>query len=97
MFESLTTGGPKVAKILCVLYDDSVGGYPTSYARADIPTISSYPDGQTAPTLKQIDFTPGQLLGSVSGGLGLRKYLESEGHTLVITSDKEGEDSAFDR
>lgn len=23
-----------MAKILCVLYDDPVGGYPTSYARA---------------------------------------------------------------
>src|ERR1700735_4852188 len=97
MFESLTTGGPKMAKILCVLYDDPVGGYPTSYARADIPTISRYPDGQTTPTPKQIDFTPGQLLGSVSGGVGLRKYLESAGHTLVITSDKEGENSVFDK
>lgn len=86
-----------MAKILCVLYDDPVGGYPTSYARADIPTISRYPDGQIAPTPKQIDFTPGRLLGSVSGGLGLRKYLESAGHTLVITSDKEGENSVFDR
>jgi formate dehydrogenase len=86
-----------MAKILCVLYDDPVGGYPTSYARADIPTISRYPDGQTTPTPKQIDFTPGQLLGSVSGGLGLRKYLESAGHALVITSDKEGENSVFDR
>jgi formate dehydrogenase len=66
-----------MAKILCVLYDDPVGGYPKSYARADIPMISRYPDGQTTPTPKQIDFTPGQLLGSVSGGLGLRKFLEN--------------------
>src|SRR5713226_424892 len=86
-----------MAKILCVLYDDPIDGYPKSYARADLPTISRYPDGQATPTPKQIDFTPGELLGSVSGALGLRKYLEGLGHTLVITSDKEGDNSVFDR
>jgi formate dehydrogenase len=86
-----------MAKILCVLYDDPVTGYPKSYARADVPKIDHYPGGQTAPTPKQIDFTPGELLGSVSGELGLRKYLEGLGHTLVVTSDKEGKDSVFER
>jgi formate dehydrogenase len=86
-----------MAKILCVLYDDPVDGYPTSYARDDLPRIERYPDGQTLPTPKGIDFTPGHLLGSVSGELGLRSYLESQGHTLVVTSDKEGADSVFDR
>jgi formate dehydrogenase len=86
-----------MAKVLCVLYDDPVDGYPKSYARDDIPRITSYPGGQTAPTPEAIDFTPGQLLGSVSGELGLRRFLEGAGHTLVVTSDKEGPDSAFDR
>jgi formate dehydrogenase len=86
-----------MAKVLCVLYDDPITGYPKSYARADVPKIDHYPGGQTAPTPKQIDFTPGELLGSVSGELGLRKYLEGLGHTLVVTSDKEGENSVFDR
>ncbi len=86
-----------MAKILCVLYDDPVTGYPKSYARNDIPEIDHYPGGQTAPTPKAIDFKPGELLGSVSGELGLRKYLEGLGHTLVVTSDKEGADSVFDR
>ncbi|QHN04309.1 NAD-dependent formate dehydrogenase [Granulicella sp. WH15] len=86
-----------MAKILCVLYDDPVTGYPKSYARNDIPKIDHYPGGQTAPTPEAIDFTPGELLGSVSGELGLRKYLEGLGHTLVVTSDKEGADSVFDR
>jgi hypothetical protein len=35
--------------------------------------------GQTAPTPKAINFTPGELLGSVSGELGLRKFLEDLG------------------
>ncbi|MFD3400021.1 NAD-dependent formate dehydrogenase [Kribbella sp. NPDC058693] len=86
-----------MAKIVCVLYDDPAAGYPTSYARNDIPTIDGYPGGQTAPSPKAIDFTPGTLLGSVSGELGLRAFLESQGHTLVVTSDKEGVDSVLDR
>ena len=86
-----------MAKVICVLYDDPVGGYPKSYARDDIPELERYPDGQTLPTPKKIDFKPGQLLGSVSGELGLRKYLEEQGYTLIVTSDKDGQDSALDR
>ena len=40
---------------------------------------------------------PASLLGSVSGELGLRKYLEGQGHTLVVTSDKDGPNSVFER
>jgi formate dehydrogenase len=86
-----------MAKVLCVLYDDPVDGYPTSYARDEIPKLERYPDGQMLPTPKGIDFTPGQLLGSVSGELGLRQFLESQGHTLVVTADKDGANSTFDR
>jgi formate dehydrogenase len=86
-----------MAKVVCVLYDDPISGYPKSYARDDIPKIERYPDGQTTPTPKKIDFTPGQLLGSVSGELGLRKFLEGQGHTLVVTSDKDGPDSVLER
>ncbi|WP_428999867.1 hypothetical protein, partial [Stenotrophomonas maltophilia] len=70
------------------LYDDPVDGYPKTYARDDLPRIDGYADGQTLPTPKAIDFKPGTLLGSVSGELGLRKYLESLGHTLVVTASK---------
>jgi len=86
-----------MAKILCVLYDDPAGGYPTSYPRDDLPKIERYPDGQTLPSPSAIDFQPGQLLGSVSGELGLRKFLEAGGHELVVTSDKDGPDSEFER
>jgi formate dehydrogenase len=86
-----------MAKILCVLYPDPVGGYPPRYARDGIHTLQRYPDGQTLPTPEAIDFTPGELLGSVSGELGLRTFLEAAGHTLVVTSDKEGDGSIFDQ
>jgi formate dehydrogenase len=86
-----------MAKIVCVLYDDPVSGYPSTYARDDLPKLDKYADGQTLPTPKAIDFQPGSLLGSVSGELGLRKYLESQGHTLVVTSDKDGEGCTLDK
>ncbi len=86
-----------MAKVLCVLYDDPVDGYPPAYARDGIPKIEGYPDGQTAPTPEAIDFTPGELLGCVSGALGLRDYLEAAGHELVVTADKDGPDSEFER
>ena len=86
-----------MAKVLCVLYEDPVDGYPTAYPRDSIPELDHYPGGQTLPTPSAVDFTPGALLGSVSGELGLRAFLEAEGHTLVVTSDKEGSDSVFER
>ncbi|MFL2746576.1 MAG: NAD-dependent formate dehydrogenase [Dehalococcoidia bacterium] len=84
-------------KILCVLYDDPIDGHPTSYARNSIPKLDGYPDGQSMPSPKNIDFTPGELLGSISGELGLRKFIENAGHELVVTSDKDSKDSVFDQ
>jgi formate dehydrogenase len=86
-----------MAKIVCVLYADPVDGSPKSYARDNLPSIDHYPGGQTLPTPKAIDFKPGTLLGSVSGELGLRKYLESLGHKFVVTADKDGPNSVFER
>jgi formate dehydrogenase len=86
-----------MATVLLVLYDDPVDGYPPPYARDAIPRIERYPDGQSTPTPKAIDFTPGELLGSVSGALGLRRFLEERGHRLVVTADKDGPDSEFER
>jgi formate dehydrogenase len=86
-----------MAKCVMVLYPDPVDGYPPRYARERIPAIEGYPDGSTVPTPSAIDFTPGELLGCVSGALGLRKFFEDGGHELVVTSDKDGPDSEFER
>jgi formate dehydrogenase len=86
-----------MAKILCVLYDDPITGYPKTYERDTLPKIDGYPGGQTLPSPKSIDFKPGQLLGSVTGELGLRKFLESGGHEFIVTSDKEGPNSIFEK
>ena len=86
-----------MAKCVMVLYPDPVDGYPPRYARDSIPAIDAYPDGSTVPTPSKIDFKPGELLGCVSGELGLRKFFEDAGHELVVTSDKDGPDSEFER
>jgi formate dehydrogenase len=86
-----------MAKVLCVLYDDPVSGYPPEYARDEIPRIEGYHDGQTTPTPEAIEFVPGALLGSVSGELGLRSFLEERGHELIVTADKDGPDSVFEQ
>jgi formate dehydrogenase len=87
-----------MTKVLCVLYPDPEAGYPPSYARDDIPTITTYANGQTAPTPKGLlGFKPGELVGSVSGELGLRSYLEKLGHELIVTSDKDGPNSQFEK
>ncbi|HLM37887.1 MAG TPA: NAD-dependent formate dehydrogenase [Gaiellaceae bacterium] len=86
-----------MTNILCVLYDDPVSGYPPEYARDEIPKIEGYHDGQTTPSPDGFDFTAGELLGSVSGELGLRSFLEERGHHLIVTADKDGPDSAFEQ
>ncbi len=86
-----------MSKIVCVLYDDPVTGYPKTYARDDLPKLTHYPGGQTMPSPQAIDFRPGKLLGSVSGELGLRKFLEGRGHKLVVTSDKDGPNSRLSK
>ena len=85
-----------MSKILCVLYPDPVDGYPRRYPRDGVPELDRYPNGQTLPTPQALDFAPGELLGSVSGELGLRRFLEGQGHTLVVTDDKDGPDSVFE-
>ena len=85
-----------MAKEICVLYDDPVDGFPTCYGRDDLPRIDRYPGSQTLPTPKAMGFKPGTLLGSVAGELGLGKYLESQGHSFVVTSDKDGPNPVFE-
>ena len=84
-------------KILCVLYDDPKGGMPESYPLSNLPKLEKYPDGMTLPSPKGRDFTPGQLLGCVSGELGLRKFLESNGHEFIVTNSKDGDGCEADK
>lgn len=80
--------------VLCVLYPDPIVPHPTR--RTNIPKIECYPDRVPLPQPTAIDFAPGCLLGSVTGGLGLRSYIEGLGHKYVVTSDKDGEFCEFE-
>ena len=84
-------------KILCVLYDDPKNGMPKAYPLSDLPKLEKYPDGMTLPSPKGRDFTPGELLGCVSGELGLRKFLESNGHEFIVTNSKDGNGCEADK
>ncbi len=84
-------------KILCILYDDPKGGMPKSYPLSELPKLEKYPDGMTLPSPKGRDYKPGQLLGCVSGELGLRKFLESNGHELIVTNSKDGDGCEADK
>jgi|TARA_B110000438_G_scaffold219589_1_gene212540 formate dehydrogenase len=70
---------------------------PKSYALDNLPKIDKYPDGMTLPSPNGRDFNEGELLGCVSGELGLRKFLESNGHQLIVTSDKDGDGCTADK
>jgi formate dehydrogenase len=37
------------------------------------------------------------LVGTTENELGLRKWIEEQGHTLVTTSSKDGPDSVFEK
>ena len=82
---------------LCVLYDDPERGHPVVYARDGIPRIELYSDGQTIPSPTAIDFTPGELLGDVTGALGLREFLAARGHSLTVLSDQDASTWRFDQ
>jgi formate dehydrogenase len=86
-----------VAKILCVVYEDPADGHPVGYPRDGVPNLQLYADGQTVPSPASVDFNPGELLGSLAGALGLRGFLAERGHTLVLSSERNGPDSTFEQ
>ena len=59
-----------MAKIVCVLYEDPVDGYPTTYPREEIPTVEHYPGGQTVPSPASHRFHAGSAPGQRVGRAG---------------------------
>jgi len=56
-----------MAKVLCVLYDDPVDGYPTTYARDEIPDkrIPYKRDSSASRSIELISITETMALASV--------------------------------
>jgi formate dehydrogenase len=79
------TGKREKVKVLLVLYDGK------SHA-IDVSNFTSEFEGCWL-----IQLQVPELLGTTENELGIRKWLEDQGHTLVTTSDKEGENSKFDQ
>jgi formate dehydrogenase len=74
------------------------------YTRSDLPRVTHYPTQtagdtpQTAPSPHSYPYeNQVKLLGSVSGELGLRPYLEKLGHEYVVTSSKDGPDAELEK
>ena len=82
-----------MAKVLCVLYDDPVDGYPPAYARDDVPQIERYHDGQTTPSPQRPRLHARRAARQRVRRARPAQFLEGLGHTLVVTSDKDGPDS----
>lgn len=87
---TLTASASRQGKVLLVLYDVSPTNLyspPTSSIISLTTTSQGHEHAKDQP----------RLLGTTENELGIRKWLEDQGHTLVTTSDKEGENSEFDK
>jgi hypothetical protein len=89
MIRGLQSVNSRQLKVVAALYADPVDGYPPKYFREpgpnSLPDIGIYPDGQTLPSPSTAgnSIQKGQLLGCVSGELGLRKvYILFARHLL---------------
>ena len=52
----------KMAKVLCVSYDDPVDCPPQTYAQHEMPKAERSPDDQELPIREKIEVKPRQLL-----------------------------------
>ena len=85
---TLTSTNNLQGKVLLCLYDVSVSSlaWHWSFNCADL-ILQGHEHAQQEP----------QLLGTTENELGIRKWIEDQGHTLVTTSDKEGPNSKFEK
>ena len=87
-----------MAKVLCVLYDDPVDGYPPAYARDGVParsastTMGRRRRARTGSTSRRVSCSAACRASSACAGSS-----RSAGTSLIVTSDKDGPDSEFER
>ena len=89
---TLTASSSRQGKVLLCLYDVSIFPIDQSLLSLEQP-----PDNTSSPQGKEHAKQEPRLLGTTENELGIRKWLEDQGHTLVTTSDKEGESSVFEK
>ncbi len=86
-----------MAKVLCVLYDDPVDGYPDTYPRDDLPGSPPIRAARRPHHRRRSTSHPGSCSAASRASSACGRFLEDAGHTLVVTSDKDGADSVFER
>ena len=87
-----------MAKVLCVLYEDPVAGYPQSYARDDLPVVERYPGGQNTADAIGDRFHAGRAAGQRFGRAGsAASFSRGSAIRCVVTADKDGAGSVFER
>ena len=86
-----------MAKVVCVLYDDPVDGYPKSYPRDDLPKIDRYPDGQSLPTPNRSISSPARCSAAFPASWACANTSNPTATLLVVTPDKDGADSVLER
>ena len=87
-----------MAKVLCVLYDDPVDGYPPDYARDDIPKIEALSRRADAADAEGDRLHARASCSAASpASSACAPTSRRPGHELIVTSDKDGPDSEFER
>lgn len=87
---TLTATSSRQGKVLLVLYDVSGGNIIAE-------SIGKALDANNFSQGKEHAQQEPRMLGTTENELGIRKWLEDQGHTLVTTSDKDTENSKFDQ
>ena len=86
-----------MAKVVCVLYDDPVDGYPKTYARDDIPKIDQISRRADGADAERDRLQAGRAARQRLGRTRPAQVPRRAGHTLVVTSDKDGANSVLDK
>ena len=86
-----------MATILCVLYDDPVDGYPPAYARDGLPEITAIPVARRRRRPRPSTSSQANCSGACRASSACAGSWRSAGHRLIVTSDKDGPDSEFER
>lgn len=92
---TLTATARQQGKVLLVLYDVSIA--QLQVWKFQLHSLQVWNETDCLIQGGEHAVQEPQLLGTTENELGIRKWIEEQGHTLVTTSDKEGKDSKFDK
>ena len=86
-----------MATILCVLYDDPVDGYPPPTRATASPRSRATPAASRRRRPRRSTSRRATCSAACPASSACAAFLEERGHTLIVTADKDGPDSEFER